>query len=207
MKQIVLGAWGLWDWMYFRCNRMAYISKEDNVFRVIKKTYTGPPLMTQSGDWIRTGDIVLKIHLYNYGLAKHMLGFSSDVSRAYYVRKNIEQSLKGLSQYIAHLPDKHQIKGIIGTSVLNRTSDKLGFVVHEVEPHWSYKMKGYLFKLIYLLMHPQGLQYLKVHGSKLEPKHLVMSVQELLQWYPNEPENDKVGIQHEHHHFNRKQSG
>lgn len=186
MKKIILCLWGLWDWLYFHCNRMEYVSKGDNIFRVVRKTYKGPPLITNSGQWICPGDEIIKIHLYNYQLAKEILNFSSDVAYVLYLRKGIQRSMQGLSAYIIDLPDYERIKAIMGTSMLNRGAERFGFYKHGVEDTWYYRLKAYLYKFIYMLIHPQGLRYLKQHGSKLEIQHLVITVQELLQRYDHE---------------------
>jgi hypothetical protein len=183
VKQLALRIWGVWDIVYFHMNRMNYVSKKNNVFRVIHKTYKGPPLITNSGEWIREGDKVLKIHLHNYRLARELMQYSSDVGFVFYLHRLITESMIGLSAYIQQLPEDQQIKAVIGTSMLHKGADRFGFYVHDVESTFRLYLKGFLFKLIYLLMHPSGLKYLHRHGNRLQSKHLVMSARELCQLY------------------------
>jgi hypothetical protein len=162
---------------------MEYVSKEDNIFRIVRKTYKGPPLQTRNGDWIQSGDIIIKIHLYNYALAKEVLKLNSDLSLGLYLKKYMHRSLIGLSHYIHQLPDHAQIKGIIGTSMLNRGAERFGFCVHDVKQPVFFWFKGLMYRCIYLAVHPYGFRYLHKHGKRLKSKHLVMSLDELYDLY------------------------
>jgi hypothetical protein len=183
MKGVMLRLWGVWDWFYFCFNRMQYVSKEDNIFRIVRKKHTGPPLKTHSGEWIRPGDEIIKIHLYNYGLAKQVVQYHTEVSLALYLKKYMKESLVGLCEYINELPDNQNIKAIIGTSMLNRGADRLGFCLHDVQRSIFYWLKGFMYRFIYIMVHPYGMKYLKKNGYRLKSKHLVMSVNELNDLY------------------------
>ncbi|EGL83165.1 hypothetical protein CathTA2_1278 [Caldalkalibacillus thermarum TA2.A1] len=185
MKSLILHVWAVWDWIYFLFNRMQYVSKQDNFFRIVRTTYKGPPIRTRDGHWIRAGDDIIKIHLYNFRIAKEIKSFPSEIAFIFYFKRSLEFSLYGLSRYVESLPDRHRIKGIMGTSMFNRGAERLGFTICEVDDTWYYRLKGLLYKLIYWLIHPQGWGYLKRHGKRLQSKHLVMSVEELHRLYPN----------------------
>lgn len=162
---------------------MVYVSKENNIFRVVHKVYQGEPLQTRSGDWIKKGDKILKLHLYNYRLAKLIQNKQSEVHLAILLRNLIKQSLYGLCAYIQSLPKEYEVKGIIGTTMLNRGAERLGFTIHDVNPSFYNSWKGLQNLWMYMLVHPEGLQYIKKHGKRLQAKHLVMSTEELLQRY------------------------
>lgn len=162
---------------------MKYVSKEDNMFRVVRKKYNGPPLQTKSGEWIKKGDQIIKIHLHNYRLAKIVRRYPSQIRLAVYLKKTMEHSLKGLCDYVNSLPDQHEIKAIIGTTMLTRGAERFGFATHDVPPSLCFKWKGFLYKFIYLIVHPHGFDYIQKHGKRLKSKHLVMSVHELFQFY------------------------
>lgn len=183
VKVIFLQMWGVWDWLYYSFNRMQYVSKKQNIFRIVRKTYKGPPLQTKTGEWITTGDCIIKIHLHNYELAKEVLNRPSEISLALYLKNYIHQSLIGLSKHISELPERNHIKGIIGTSMLNRGAERFGFRVHDVNQSIYFWFKGYLYKFIYLVVHPYGYHYLQKHGGRLKSKHLVMSINELMDLY------------------------
>lgn len=183
VKVIFLQMWGVWDWIYYSFNRMQYVSKKQNIFRIVRKTYKGPPLQTKTGEWITTGDCIIKIHLHNYELAKEVLNRPSEISLALYLKNYIHQSLIGLSKHISELPERNHIKGIIGTSMLNRGAERFGFRVHDVNQSIYFWFKGYLYKFIYLVVHPYGYHYLQKHGGRLKSKHLVMSINELMDLY------------------------
>ncbi|WP_202078640.1 YkoP family protein [Caldalkalibacillus salinus] len=195
MKTALMVLWALWDWLYFQCNRMQYVSKGDNLFRVVRKTYRGPELKTKSGKCIKPGDEIIKIHIYNYGLAKEVLNHRSSFSLAIYLKNRMLQSLEGLTDYVTELPDQHKIVGIIGTSMLNRGAERLGFTTHEVDINFHFWIKGFLYKLIYMMVHPAGHQYLVAHGKRLKSKHLVMSLEELMERYAKQTEFQEIGDQ------------
>lgn len=183
VKVIFLQIWGAWDWIYYRFNRMQYVSKKHNIFRIVRKTYKGPPLQTKTGEWITAGDDIIKIHLHNYALAKEVLNRRSDLALALYLKNYIQRSLIGLNTHISELPERNNIKAIMGTSMLNRGAERFGFSVHEVNNSLYFWFKGYLYKFIYLVVHPFGYHYLQKHGGRLKSKHLVMSINELIELY------------------------
>jgi hypothetical protein len=183
MKVILLALWGIWDFIYFSCNRMQFVSKEDNLFRIVRKKYSGPPLRTKSGEWIYSGDEIIKLHIYNYGLAKEISGFRSEMSFALYVKSKMKKSLVGLSEFVYNQPDVHRIKAIIGTSMSNKSAERFGFCVHEVNDSLYFWFKSYVFKMIYIMVNPYGFEYLRSHKNRLQSKHVVMSVNELFDLY------------------------
>lgn len=185
MKELILALWALWDWIYFHCNRMQFVSKEDNLFRVVRKTYKGLPLKTDDGTVIFPGDEIIKIHLYNYRIAQDIKRFPSELAYIYHFKRALLSSLQGLCAHILTLPNHDRIKGIMGTTMLNRGADRLGFTLCEVRPTCLSRAKDLLFKLIFLLIHPQGRQYLRQHGHKLKSKHVVMSLTTLKERYSN----------------------
>lgn len=183
MKGLLLILWGIWDKIYYLCTRIRFVSKQDNLFRIVRKVYKGPPLQTKSGHLIQSGDEIVKIHIYNYGLAKSLYKLNNDVSMALYIRKKIEESLKGLSEYLSQEPDIHKVKAVIGTSMLNRGAERFGFSLQDVQDTLYYRYKAFIFKLIYLLIHPYGFSYLRKNGNKLKSKHIIMSIEELFELY------------------------
>jgi hypothetical protein len=183
MKSVILLLWGVWDWLYFRCNRMKYVAKEKNIFRIVHKRYRGPVVYTKSGQRLQRGDEIIKLHIYNYGLAKELLKYDSNFSIALYLKKNMGHSLKGLLDYIEQLPEPGNIKAVFGTSMLNRGAERFGFTVLDVEPTFYYKCKSYLYQLIYLIVHPFGMKYVLMNRNRLQSKHLVITIDELRNFF------------------------
>ncbi len=183
VKEIALMLWGLWDRIYYTFSRLQFVSKEDNLFRIVRKKYRGVPLQTKSGQWIHKGDEIIKLHIYNYRLAKEINKHGTEVSMGLYMKREIEKSMIGLSEFLASQPDIKKVKAIVGTSMLNRGAERLGFALQEVSPSWYFRYKSFLFKIIYLLVHPFGYAYLKQHGKRLQSKHMIMSIDELFDLY------------------------
>lgn len=178
-QTMILPLWGLVDQIYYQFNRLQLIDIEDqNVFRVRLSTYRGTPLALKSGEVIQSGDLVLKIHLYNYQLMKQMCHLESDIRRALYVYEAVEHSLPGLAKYLNDHPRANEIKAVLGITVLNRGIKKLGFESFELNNRLYRAWKKTYMIPMYCLCHGQwSLPSLQ----KLEPKFVVMSRAQLLE--------------------------
>lgn len=200
-SRLMLSLWGLWDKLYFSFNRMEYVSKQDNILRVVRKVHKGKRLITRSGKWIDPGDEVLKIHLYNYRLAKDMLHYSSEMVYVFQLRHDLHSSLRGLCQYIKQLPNGDQIKAVVATSMLNRPAERFGFDVYDVPCTMKFRLKNTLYRLIYVLMHPEGARYVRLHGHRLASKQMVIAVEDLFKLYANHRDTRKAGEEYEEHAY------
>ncbi|WP_134698861.1 hypothetical protein [Ammoniphilus sp. YIM 78166] len=189
-QTMILPLWGLVDQIYYQFNRLQLIDIEDqNVFRVRLSTYRGAPLVLDSGDVIRSGDLLLKIHLYNYQLMKQMCHLESDIRRALYVYEAVEHSLPGLARYLSEHPRSNEIKAVLGVTVLNRGIKRLGFQSFELDNSLYRAWKKAYMIPMYCLCHGQwSLPSLQ----KLEPKFVVMGRTQLLQRFLNNLETNST---------------
>ncbi|MBP1933558.1 YkoP family protein [Ammoniphilus resinae] len=183
MFQAILPFWGIIDQIYFQFNRLQFIDKDGgNVFRVRPICYRGETLILKDGTEIHSGDLLLKIHLYNYALMKEMVGMRSEIRRALFVYQMVENSMPGLAKYLHLHPRSEEIKGVIGITLLNRGVRHLGFdsipIANDYYRRWK---KSYMVPMYYIC-----------HGfhkgnsnKKLDPKILVMSKNRLFESYLN----------------------
>lgn len=183
MFQTILPFWGIIDQIYFQFNRLQFIDKDGgNVFRVRPIYYRGEPITLLDGTQIHQGDLLLKIHLYNYALMKEMVGMNSEIRRAFFVYQTVEKSMPGLAKYLHFHPRSEEIKGVIGITLLNRGVRHLGFdsipITNDYYRRWK---KSYMVPMYYIC-----------HGfrtgngrKKLDPKILVMSKDQLFKNYLN----------------------
>ncbi|MEW9669634.1 hypothetical protein [Ammoniphilus sp. 3BR4] len=180
-QTMILPLWGVIDQIYYQFNRLQLIDiGEENVFRVRAATYRGEPLVLEGGHAIESGDLFLKIHLYNYQLMKEMCHIDSDIRRALYVYEAVEHSLPGLAHYLRSHPNAEQIKGIMGVTVLNRGIKRLGFSSFDIQNQYYLAWKKAYMIPMYCLCHGQW----KIgKSSKLEPKYVAMSKERLFERY------------------------
>ena len=129
MKGYILSLWSIVDPLYYRCTRLTYLSNStvDNIFRIRLTNYKGKPKVLTDGTIINKNDTLVKIHLHNVKLLAELKEVNSDVKKAIIIYQKVKESLPGINQYIRNPPDRNKIQGIIGSSLLNRGSRKLGF--------------------------------------------------------------------------------
>jgi hypothetical protein len=176
----ILPVWGAIDYVYFHLSRLQPVNLSDgNVFRVRLTRYHGCPLATEDGKVIDDGDLLLKIHLYNYQLMKQMKHLHKEISRALHVYQEVESSLPGLAQYLSNHQRSEEIKGILGITILNRGVKNLGFEIFAMDNIWYRLWKtSYMIPMYWFC---QGK--VSKWNKKMQPKYLVMSKERLLQTY------------------------
>lgn len=172
LKRSVLRLWMLLDTFYFRLTRLQYVDRgEQNIFRVRLLRYRGADLQLSDGEWIRNGDLLLKIHLHNVRLLHLLADYRYSMERARHLQRLVMQSLPALSGYLEGHRHSEHIKGVIGITQLNRGCRQLGFDVYPLAN------RGYrLFKKIGLLPIHMLACSRPLHSlRKLDPKMLLMS--------------------------------
>lgn len=203
IKKFFLRCWGIWDRIYYTFNRMEFVEKHSNIFRVVIKTYWGPDFPIDHQTVLKKGDRYVKLHIYNLGLAKDVEQLDHPFKLATYLRKTFKQSLTGLAEYYQKLPEEDQVKAILGITILNQGAERLGFKTMEVPYTLWYRFKHHFFKLILVLVHPFGIEHLKAKGNRFCTKYVAMSSAELIRLYSLQQE--------EHHekgtHFHRGKGG
>jgi len=168
--------WGIWDFIYQHVTRLEYVDKENgNIFRVVFCKYRGPDLKTNDKKVIKNGDPIVKLHIYNWKLAKIISGTNNDTRIALKLLKTIRESLPELANYIERHPKGKKIKGLVGTTLLHRGVHKLGFDVEDV-PNWTwFKIKNQYLKVLLMLMHPDGKKRLQLKNQELVVKRVYIS--------------------------------
>ncbi|RXT13803.1 hypothetical protein [Ammoniphilus sp. CFH 90114] len=180
-QTMILPLWGVIDYIYYQFNRLQLVDRgQENIFRVRVTTYRGKPIYMDDGEVIQPGDLLLKIHLYNYQLMKQMCHLDSDIRRALYVYQAVEQSLPGLAQFVFSHPRANELKGVLGVTLLNRGIKKLGFSSFDIESDWYRTWKKTYMIPMYCICHGQ---FKLSQTRKLEPKYVIMSKERLFERY------------------------
>jgi len=190
MNSGILSLWGIWDTVYQCCTRLQYVDREKNIFRIVLLRYRGEVLATADGQEIRPGDLIIKLHIHNYRLAKMFYGLHNETKMALLLRKRILESLPQLAAFVAALPQSAQIKGVVGTTMLSKGAEKLGFSVSQVPLTPFFRYKRWYLKLMIRLIHPDGAKRLS-RNQDLVLNRVYMSKAELFRRYL--PEGSKAG--------------
>ncbi|MBP1155384.1 MULTISPECIES: hypothetical protein [unclassified Paenibacillus] len=180
LKSVALTIWDILDPIYYACTQLRYIGGVDqrsNAFRVRLTLYKGRPIALSDGTVIQKGDILLKIHLHNIVILKNMLPLRNEVKKARFLYRIIEESLPELALYVRRHPKCHEIKGMIGITMLNRGCDKLGFEAVPISCTWYRWFKRMSLMPIRMLSVTQPFKNMKKHV----PTYLFMSKDMLLQ--------------------------
>jgi hypothetical protein len=182
----LLTAWRFWDSIYYQLTRLQYVDKESgNIFRIVVLQYDGDPLRTSDGVEILRGDKIARLHIHNCRLAQLLKGVNNENRMVLIVLREIRRSLPRLAQVIVHHPNFHEIKGLVGTTMLHRGAKPLGFDTAKMEEGWYQRFKTVFLKTMLTLFHPEGMKRLKRKPEQLIPKKVFISVEELLRRYGN----------------------
>ncbi|WNC13217.1 YkoP family protein [Brevibacillus brevis] len=183
MNSSLLTLWGLWDDVYQRCTRLRYIEKGANIFRVVLLRYRGETLVTDDQQVIRNGDLILKIHIHNYYFATLCKGVKDELRLALLLRRHIMQSLPKLASYLESMAQKEEVKGIVGTTMLHKGVQPLGFSISDVPMNWFFRYKRWYLRLLLRIIHPDGKRRVQTWDTEMPLKRVYMSKEMLLQRY------------------------
>lgn len=183
MKSGTLVIWGMWDALYQRCTRLRYVEKGRNIFRIVLLRYRGETLTTSDNREIRAGDLILRLHIHNYRFACECDGIENDIKMVLLLRRMVAHSLPQLASYLAALPQSHEIKGIVGTTMLNKGVEQLGFSISDVPMNWFFAYKRWYLKYLLLIIHRNGWERMKNFDQRTTLSRVYMSKEELLRRY------------------------
>jgi len=183
MNTGILLLWGIWDALYQRCTRLRYIEKGKNIFRIVLLTYRGENLITSDQIQIQRGDMIIKLHIHNYLFACLCRDVKDEVRLVLKLRRHIVNSLPQLATYLQSLPERDQIKGIVGTTMLHKGVEPLGFTISDVPMSWFFRYKRWYLRLMLRIIHPQGKERVMNWNEEMPLKRVYMSKEELLRRY------------------------
>lgn len=183
MKSGTLLIWGMWDTLYQRCTRLRYVEKGQNIFRIALLRYRGETLTTSDNRQIREGDLILRLHIHNYRFACACNGIEDDIKLVLLLRRMITSSLPQLAAYLAAMPQSQEIKGVVGTTMLNKGVEQLGFSISDVPMNWFFRYKRWYLKYLVVIIHRNGWDRLRKYDQQATLKRVYMSKEELLHRY------------------------
>lgn len=189
MNAGILSLWGIWDSVYQSCTRLTYIEKGQNIFRVVCLRYRGEQLLIDSNSTIKHGDLILKIHIHNYLFANLCKGVKNETRMILLLRRHILHSLPQLAEYLASHPRVDEIKGIVGTTMLYKGVEPIGFSISDVPMTWFFRYKRWYLRLMLRIIHPDGMRRLETFDRNLPLKRVYMSKEDLFKRYLNSEVN------------------
>ncbi|MBD1380654.1 hypothetical protein IC621_10475 [Bacillus sp. IB182487] len=181
MKLYIISAWSILDPVYYTFTRLQYLKqteKKKTIFRVRLTRYKGREVVLSDGTIIKKNDTLVKIHLHNVQLLKELYNINNDIKRAVVVYKKIKESLPYLASYVEQHKKKEQIKGIIGITMLNRGSERLGFESFSITSRLYIWFKQLALFPIFLISSSNPARQ-----KNKSPNYLFMSTKSLLGKY------------------------
>ncbi|HET7628100.1 MAG TPA: hypothetical protein VFK44_06890 [Bacillales bacterium] len=181
----LISVWRWIDPIYFACTRLSYLAQDDGdpVFRVRLAKYKGPDRTLTDGVKIRRNDLLVKIHLHNAKLLRELCANGNDLMKGRLLYQRILQAMPYLASHVSRHKKSDKIKGIIGVTLLSRSSDRLGFDSFPIQSRAYLAMKSLTCYPIFWLSTRRPF---KRKHRKLVPKYLFMSKETLLNMYTPE---------------------
>lgn len=172
--------WSLLDPIYYLCTRLEYVKDKDHnrsIFRVRLTKYKGREILLSDGTIIKKNDLLLKIHLHNVCLLKELNRLESEIKKGRYIYNKVQKDLPNIVKYLRDHKEFGNIKGIIGITILNKGSERLGFEKFDIKNSVYKWFKQLTFAPMYLI-----IQF-RLESLKKSPKYLIMSKEKLLKLY------------------------
>lgn len=186
MRDYVLSIWSLFDPIYYFCTRLTYLpceGAEDNILRIRLTKYKGRNVVLSDGTQINKNDSLVKIHLHNVRLLNKLKGIKSELKKAKIIYRYVQESLPGVELYIRNCRYSDKIKGIIGITLLNKGSERLGFEIFDIcNPIYKW-FKWISFLPIEILTSQNSSIRHIINRQK--PNYLIMSTHKLSNMYRN----------------------
>ncbi len=185
MRHYILTAWSILDPLYYSFTRLQYLNQtieQPTIFRVRLTRYKGREVVLSDGTMIKKNDVLVKIHLHNVCLLKELQTVNNDLKKAMILYKRVKESLPHLASYVHQHKDIDEIKGIIGITLLNKGSERLGFETFTILSRTYNCFKQLALYPIYFISTTRR----STKGEKIpSPNYLFMSKEALLKKYGN----------------------
>lgn len=174
MKRYLLTIWNILDPIYYHLSRLHYVADHEQrrtIFRVRLTKYRGSTVVLKDGTIIHKNDLLLKIHLHNVRMIRELKQVDSEMKKAILLYHMVRDDLQCLYRYIEKHPRRHEIKGIVGITMLTRGTKRLAFET------FSLKNRYYrLFKQLTFLL----IGFIANSPNRNRPVYLFMSLNRLL---------------------------
>jgi peptidoglycan-N-acetylglucosamine deacetylase len=182
-KRWTVSVWLLWEKLLLMILRIKTIDEKRPFLKGRVRIYHGRTIPLPQGEEIKRGDRVLELHLNNEWLFKKGNQSRSLVQLAVQMIHQTEQLLPRLSEFIQNHPNREEIKGVYGITIIHRGVKQFGFTVLDLPKGWFSNLTKVYLRFILRIIHPQGKQRVKTKTDLLIPKVVAISKRELIQRY------------------------
>ncbi|MFA8438796.1 YkoP family protein [Pueribacillus sp. YX66] len=184
LKGLLYYFWGLIDTFYYYFTRLTALEKQyankQNILRVRTTTYKGYEVELSDGTKIKYNDKLIKIHLHNVRIMKETRKFKSELKKGKWIYRAVERSLPEVVLFINEHKKSDEIKGIIGITMLDRVSQRLGFETKEISNTYYRWFKWALqFPILFLSTSDRSIKTI----TNVKPNYLFMSKEMLFEKY------------------------
>ncbi|ABO49182.1 polysaccharide deacetylase [Desulforamulus reducens MI-1] len=181
IKKNLRRLWQVWELCFDRIAGLKPVGNE-GLFRLAVRSYRGQTLKLPDGTLLSPGDKVIELHLNNDFLQQLTTKARSLEATAIALLRETRRSLPLLAKFISQDPACNGTKALIGITMIHRGTPQLGFTVYDLSPRIRSLVAWYQRWLLFL-MHPGGLSHIRRQWSKLVPKKVIITRNELLNRY------------------------
>ena len=183
-KRAAIVLWDFWERCFAKIAGVKPITtKMDSVFKLAVRKYRGKSLTLPDGTVLKTGDLLGELHFDNDLLLKISTQSKNPEKIGISLLRQVKNSLPDLAKTLQTDPAYRQIKAVYGITMIYRGANFLGFGIYDLYPAFFKIITTYYQRWLMIIFHPQGFSHLFKHRSKMIPKMLVISKNDLLRRY------------------------
>ncbi|MTI81427.1 MAG: polysaccharide deacetylase family protein [Firmicutes bacterium] len=183
-KRATVGLWSLWERFFAYAAGVKPLTEAvDSAFSLAVRKYRGKPLNLPDGTLIKPGDLMGELHFDNNLLLNITSQARAPERVATALLRNVRKSLPQVADALRSDPRYNQVKAVYGVTIIHRGAKFLGFNIFEIYPHLLRVITTWYQRWLLIVFHPNGFSHLIKHRSKMVPKMLVMSKDQLVQRY------------------------
>lgn len=182
IKRTTIRCWQIWEKCFATLAGVKQLST-DSAFKLAVRKYRGKSLKLHDGTVVQSGDLLGEIHFDNTLLLKITSQSTGPEQAGLTLLRHVKKSLPLLAEVLSTDPNYRHIKAVIGITLINRGGDFFGFNSFELSPRIFKLVTTWYQRWLLIVFHPRGLSHLWQHRSKMVPKLLVMSKEQLIARY------------------------
>ena len=152
-----------------------------SIWRVALRRYRGKDWPMPDGSVLQRGDYYLELHANNDRLLRLLDEDASVEMMAITAMKEMRAGLPALAELLSSNKRFSKAKVLFGITLLHRMGGRFGFTSYDIKPGLFSRLTYWYEKWLLAIFHPKSL---KSYRSKLSPKYVVMTRQELMRRYP-----------------------
>lgn len=182
VKRTTIRCWQVWEQCFATFAGVKPLSA-DSAFKMAVRKYRGKSLKLMDGTVVQSGDLLGELHFDNTLLLKITSQSTGPEQAGLTLLRHVKKSLPLLAEVLSKDPVYRQLKAVAGITLINRGGDFLGFNSFDLSPRIFKLVTTCYQRWLLVVFHPRGLSHLWQHRTKMVPKLLVMSKEQLISRY------------------------